>query len=126
MGTPRKSITRISGPLAVILAITIAAFITFVVSRSYFLAVATLLVLGTGYGIYVLDEANNESHDYGSGVRQLISDGEDWTENMVDRARRMVERDKNHASIFAFSLGNEAGFGRNLDAERKLDQDALS
>lgn len=71
------------------------------------------------YGIYVLDEANNESHGYGSGERQLISDGEDWTENMVDRGRRMVERDKNHASIFAFSLGNESGFGRNLDAERE-------
>ena len=70
------------------------------------------------YGIYVLDEANNESHGYGSGERQLISDGEDWTESMVDRGRRMVERDKNHASIFAFSLGNESGFGRNLDAER--------
>lgn len=70
------------------------------------------------YGLYVQDEANIESHGYGANDRQRISDGEDFTEAHVDRVRRMVERDKNHASIFLFSLGNEAGWGRNFEAAR--------
>jgi beta-galactosidase len=70
------------------------------------------------YGLYVQDEANIESHGYGSNDRQRISDSEDFTEAHVERVRRTVERDKNHASIFLFSLGNEAGWGRNLDAAR--------
>lgn len=68
------------------------------------------------YGLYVQDEANIESHGYGSNDRQRVSDGEDFTDAHVERVRRMVERDKNHASIFLFSLGNEAGWGRNLAA----------
>ena len=71
------------------------------------------------YGLYVQDEANIESHGYGANERQRISDGEDFTEAHVERVRRMIERDKNHASIFIFSLGNEAGYGRNLEAARK-------
>jgi beta-galactosidase len=70
------------------------------------------------YGIYVLDEANIESHGYGANERQRISEGEDYTQNHVERLSRMIERDKNHPSIFAFSLGNEAGIGRNLEAAR--------
>lgn len=70
------------------------------------------------YGLYVQDEANIESHGYGSNDKQRISDSEDFTEAHVERVRRTVERDKNHASIFLFSLGNEAGWGRNLDAAR--------
>jgi beta-galactosidase len=70
------------------------------------------------YGLYVQDEANIESHGYGANDRQRISDSEDFTEAHVERVRRTVERDKNHASIFLFSLGNEAGWGRNLAAAR--------
>jgi beta-galactosidase len=70
------------------------------------------------YGLYVQDEANIESHGYGSNERQRVSDGEDFTDAHVERVRRTVERDKNHASIFLFSLGNEAGWGRNLAAAR--------
>ena len=70
------------------------------------------------YGLYVQDEANIESHGYGANEKQRISTGEDFTEAHVDRVRRMIERDKNHASIFLFSLGNEAGWGRNLEAAR--------
>ncbi|MFL6256531.1 MAG: glycoside hydrolase family 2 TIM barrel-domain containing protein [Pyrinomonadaceae bacterium] len=70
------------------------------------------------YGLYVQDEANIESHGYGSNDKQRISDSEDFTEAHVERVRRTVERDKNHASIFLFSLGNEAGWGRNLEAAR--------
>jgi beta-galactosidase len=70
------------------------------------------------YGLYVQDEANIESHGYGANEKQRISDSEDFTDAHVERVRRTVERDKNHASIFLFSLGNEAGWGRNLDAAR--------
>ncbi|HEX8117477.1 MAG TPA: glycoside hydrolase family 2 TIM barrel-domain containing protein, partial [Pyrinomonadaceae bacterium] len=49
------------------------------------------------YGLYVQDEANIESHGYGANDRQRISDGEDFTDAHVDRVRRTVERDKNHA-----------------------------
>jgi beta-galactosidase len=70
------------------------------------------------YGLYVQDEANIESHGYGANEKQRISDSEDFTEAHVARVSRMIERDKNHASIFLFSLGNEAGHGRNFDAAR--------
>jgi beta-galactosidase len=70
------------------------------------------------YGLYVIDEANIESHGYGANEEQRISTGEDFTDAHVSRMSRMVERDKNHASIFIFSLGNEAGWGRNIEAER--------
>jgi beta-galactosidase len=71
------------------------------------------------YGLYLIDEANIESHGYGTHIPQRISMGKDFTEQYVDRVRRMIERDKNHVSVIAFSLGNEAGIGRNPAAARK-------
>jgi beta-galactosidase len=71
------------------------------------------------YGLYVLDEANIESHGYGANEEQRISTGEDFREAHVARVSRTVERDKNHACVFLFSLGNEAGVGRNFDAARE-------
>jgi beta-galactosidase len=63
------------------------------------------------YGIYVLDEANVESH----GVRRKLPDSDPkWTNAVVSRMISMVERDKNHPSIFMWSLGNEAGNGDNF------------
>jgi beta-galactosidase len=70
------------------------------------------------YGLYVVDEANIESHGYGANEKQRISDSEDFTDAHVSRVSRTIERDKNHPSIFEFSLGNEAGWGRNLEAAR--------
>ena len=70
------------------------------------------------YGIYVLDEANNEAHGYGSNVPNKISTSPAWKDVIVSRVANMIERDKNHASIFAFSLGNEAGIGPNFAAAR--------
>jgi len=67
------------------------------------------------YGIYVMDEANNESHGYGIGNTEL-GENPRWEKAHVDRAVSMVERDKNHASIILWSLGNEAGRGRNIRA----------
>ncbi len=69
------------------------------------------------YGIYVMDEANQEAHGFGTGSRTL-GDNPDWKLAHVDRGVSMVERDKNHASVAIWSLGNEGGSGRNLAAMR--------
>ncbi len=71
------------------------------------------------YGLYVLDEANIESHGYESERKQRISDSDDYTTAHVDRFSRTIERDKNHPAIFAFSMGNEAGIGRNFEAAKQ-------
>src|SRR6185369_8322362 len=80
--------------------------------------VAEWYALCDTYGLYVLDEANVESHGYGANQEQRISTGEDYTEAIVDRVRRTIERDKNYPSIIWFSMGNEAGVGRNFEAAR--------
>lgn len=64
------------------------------------------------YGIFVLDETNIESH----GVWDRLAKDSIWEENFVDRIRNMIERDKNHACIIGWSLGNESGYGPNHDA----------
>lgn len=77
------------------------------------------------YGIYVMDEACQESHGYGIGNKE-IGDNPDWTEAHVDRARSLVLRDRNHASVIIWSLGNEGGRGINFKAmqEAVLDIDS--
>src|SRR5690554_4223237 len=67
------------------------------------------------YGLYVVDEANIESHGMGYGDRSLAKDSS-WMAAHIDRTQRMVERDKNHPSIIIWSLGNEAGNGINFEA----------
>ena len=67
------------------------------------------------YGIYVMDEANQESHAFGLRNRQM-GDNPDWTCAHVDRAVGLVQRDRNHPSVIIWSLGNEGGSGRNLKA----------
>ncbi len=66
------------------------------------------------YGLYVVDEADLECHGFCfTADFNRISDDPVWEAAYVDRAVRMVERDKNHPSIIFWSLGNEAGYGRN-------------
>lgn len=69
------------------------------------------------YGIFVIDEANVESHGMGYGAESLGHDPA-WERAHVEREQRMVERDKNHPSVIIWSLGNEAGPGRNFQAAR--------
>ncbi|RJP71541.1 MAG: DUF4981 domain-containing protein [Ignavibacteriales bacterium] len=65
------------------------------------------------YGIYLIDEANVESHGMGYGEKSLAKDSF-WFDAHLDRIKRMVERDKNHPSIIIWSMGNEAGNGINF------------
>jgi beta-galactosidase len=67
------------------------------------------------YGLYVIDEANIESHGMGYGEESLAKDP-DWKEAHLFRTRNMYERDKNQPSIIIWSLGNEAGNGVNFMA----------
>ena len=60
-------------------------------------------------GIYVMDEADCESH----GLRGTLASSPDWNAAFMDRVVRLAERDKNHASVIFWSLGNESGFGAN-------------
>jgi beta-galactosidase len=66
-------------------------------------------------GLYLIDEANVESHGMGYG-KESLANPPSWKEAHLDRTARMVERDKNHPSIIFWSLGNEAGNGPNFEA----------
>lgn len=68
------------------------------------------------HGIYVLDEAFIESHGTGYDPDKTLANKQEWFGAHLDRMQRMVERDKNHASIVMWSLGNEAGDGSNFEA----------
>lgn len=76
------------------------------------------------YGIYVVDEANIETHGMGSVpyFKDTIPHPAyrpEWYDAHVDRITRMVERDKNHACIIGWSLGNECGNGKVFHDEYK-------
>ena len=68
------------------------------------------------YGMYVIDEANIESHGIGYHPDRTLGNKPEWMEAHLDRIRRMVERDKNHPSVIIWSMGNEAGDGVNFVA----------
>ncbi|SFK37143.1 glycoside hydrolase family 2 TIM barrel-domain containing protein [Caulobacter sp. UNC279MFTsu5.1] len=93
--------------------------------------------LADEYGLYVMDEADIESHaymDYANKhpeLRPKLQIGFDpaWEQAHVSRVLNMVERDKNHPSVIFWSLGNEAGIGPNFEkaaaAARKRDPSRL-
>lgn len=66
------------------------------------------------YGIYVIDEANIESHGMGYDLTRTLANNPAWLKAHMERTERMIERDKNHPSIVIWSLGNEAGNGYNF------------
>jgi len=68
------------------------------------------------YGLYIVDEANIESHGIGYDPDKTLGNNPEWKAAHLDRTIRMVERDKNHPSIIIWSLGNEAGDGVNFEA----------
>ncbi|MGC9347747.1 MAG: glycoside hydrolase family 2 TIM barrel-domain containing protein [Anaerolineae bacterium] len=59
------------------------------------------------YGLYVIDEANIETH----GVHGELSQDPNWAHAYLERAIRLAQRDKNHPSVIFWSLGNESGVG---------------
>lgn len=71
------------------------------------------------YGLYVMDEANIESHELWAVRRYYIAEKPEWKDAWVDRGVRLVLRDRNHPSIFSWSMGNETGWGPNFDAMYK-------
>lgn len=70
-------------------------------------------------GFYIVDEADLECHgigmagDWKEGAFHWLSNNPDWREAFLDRAERLVERDKNHPCVVLWSMGNEAGYGDN-------------
>lgn len=76
------------------------------------------------FGLYVIDETNLETHGTWQTPIQILKvkdesyavpgDRPEYTENVIDRARNMFERDKNHPCILIWSLGNESFGGSNL------------
>lgn len=84
------------------------------------------------FGFFVIDEADNESHGTRNGFylddsndahgrrwNELIADNPDWIEPTVDRARRLVERDKNRPCVIIWSMGNECAYGCAFEAALK-------
>ena len=67
------------------------------------------------WGLYVMDEANQESHGYGYANEEMGHD-EAWHNAHVDRAESLVKRDFNHPCVILWSLGNEGGIGPNIQA----------
>lgn len=83
------------------------------------------------YGIYLVDEANVETHGLGANypkerpVAGHPGNEPSWRASLLDRERSLVERDKNHPSVIVWSLGNESGNGINFyhayDLVKELD-----
>ena len=65
------------------------------------------------YGLYVCDEANLETHGFHAGMHPtpFLANIPQWRQAYLSRMARMIQRDRNHASIIMWSLGNEAGCG---------------
>lgn len=66
------------------------------------------------YGLYVIDEANIESHGRYYSLETTFANDKSWRNAHLERVTRLYERDKNHVSIITWSLGNEAGNGVNF------------
>lgn len=76
-------------------------------------------------GFYVIDETDIEIHGFATRLgggpgyepyhKEWVCEMPEWEEAFVERARRMVERDKNRPCVIFWSLGNESSYGRNHD-----------
>ncbi|MFC4296334.1 glycoside hydrolase family 2 TIM barrel-domain containing protein [Novosphingobium tardum] len=95
--------------------------------------------LADRYGLYVMDEANIESHEYmrmGDEAKPPKARADyqlgfkpEWEKSHLERVQRMIERDRNHPSVIFWSLGNEAGIGPSFEKaaalSRQLDPQRL-
>jgi beta-galactosidase len=68
------------------------------------------------HGLYLIDEANIESHGMGYKPERTLGNNPLWKKAHMDRGISMVERDKNHPSVIIWSMGNEGGDGVNFQA----------
>ena len=75
------------------------------------------------YGLYLVDEANVESHGTSYNRENIPGSDPKWRKAVEDRMQRMVHRDKNHPSVIMWSLGNEAGRGSNFVHMVEVAQD---
>ena len=67
------------------------------------------------YGIYLVDEANLESHGMMDTEEGTLANMDGWDIPFIERMERMVERDKNITAIITWSLGNESGYGKHFE-----------
>lgn len=98
------------------------------VRTSHYPRQAKMYAMFDYYGLYVMDEADVECHknwEDNGHTERCISSQESWKPMFIDRTVRMVYRDRNHPSVFFWSLGNEASAGSNFratyEAVRELD-----
>ena len=98
------------------------------IRASHYPNTSEFLELCNRYGFYVIQEADLEMHGfatrkaegkYGTYDPEWLTDMDEWRSAFLDRAARMVERDKNHPCVVMWSIGNEAGYGSNHDAMAK-------
>jgi beta-galactosidase len=68
------------------------------------------------FGLYIIDEANIESHGMGYSKELTLANKPEWRKAHIERTMRMVERDKNQPCIIIWSLGNEAGQGSTFES----------
>jgi beta-galactosidase len=71
------------------------------------------------YGMMLMDETNLESHGLSYHAKVLPADKPEWLDASIDRAYRMVIRDRQNPSVIMWSLGNEAGYGNTFAEMRK-------
>jgi beta-galactosidase len=93
------------------------------VRAAHYPNVARWYALCDEHGLYVVDEANLESHGMWLLGSTELGTLPEWRAAHEERVQRMVERDKNHASVIVWSLGNEAGGGATFDAMSKWVKD---
>lgn len=71
--------------------------------------------LCTEYGLYMIDEANIESHGMEDHPDRTLANYDDWLKPFMERMGRMMARDKNCTAVCIWSLGNESGYGKNFE-----------
>ena len=83
------------------------------VRTSHYPRAPKMMALFDYYGMYIVDEADQECHKNWRDNNSIVTD-EDWSGAITDRIVRMVLRDRNHPSVVFWSLGNESGVGPNI------------